>query len=79
MRGSYRPNHNFGDAENRQMDIGYIDFPEGQSLLPGQSREINVTFFFRPELEEVLSPGRRWRIQEGAHLVGYGTVLDVIT
>ncbi len=78
MRGDYRPNHNFGDAEDRDMDIGRIVFPEGEALQPGESMERNIEFFDRPGLSEILTPGRQWRIQEGPSLVGVGTVLEVL-
>src|SRR5262245_8780945 len=78
VRASYRPNHNFGTPDNREMDIGFIEFGQGELLHPGESIEREITFWSRPGLEDVLVPGREWRIQEGPRLVGIGTVLEVL-
>ena len=75
--GSYRPNHNFGDAENRNMDIGFIELGE-KRLSPGDNLETELTIWSRPGLEDVLQPGRKWRIQAGRRLVGFGTVIAVL-
>jgi hypothetical protein len=29
VRVSNRPNHNFGAADNREMDVGFVEFAEG--------------------------------------------------
>ena len=78
IRGSYRPNHNFGTADNREMDIGFLEFKEGEMLRPGESTELEITLWPRPGLRETVQPGREWRIQEGGHLVAVGTVLEVL-
>jgi translation elongation factor EF-Tu-like GTPase len=78
VHGSYRPNHNFGAADSREMDVGFVEFAEGESLHPGEAIEREITFWSRPGLNEVLVPGRAWRIQEGARLVGIGTVLEIL-
>lgn len=79
IRGSYRPNHNFGTAENREMDIGFLEFGQGEVLRPGESTELEMTLWPRPGLEDVVQPGREWRIQEGHQLVGVGKVLEVLS
>jgi len=78
VRGSYRPNHNFETPDNRGMDIGFIEFAEGELLHPGESIEREVTFLSRPGLKDALVPGLKWRIQEGPRLVGIGTVLEIL-
>jgi translation elongation factor EF-Tu-like GTPase len=78
VRGSYRPNHNFGAADSREMDVGFVEFADDESLHPGETIEREITFWSRPGLNEVLVPGRAWRIQEGARLVGIGTVLEIL-
>lgn len=75
--GSYRPNHNFGAADNREMDVAFIEFADGEALHPGEATERELTFWDRPGLNDVLTPGREWRIQEGSRLVGVGTVLEI--
>lgn len=74
----YRPNHNFGDHENRNMFIGQIELIEGESLHPGETRDLLVTFLNVRGLREILTVGREWRIQEGGQLVGHGIVKRVI-
>jgi elongation factor Tu len=76
--GSYRPNHNFFGPHDREMTIGAIDLPEGVKLHPGQSIELPITFWWWPGLEGQIYPGRKWRIQEGHHLVGIGKVLELL-
>lgn len=78
IQGSYRPNHNFLDRDNREMAMGFINFTEGELLLPGESAEVEVTFWSWPRLAGEVYPGREWLIQEGPTVVGVGTVLEVI-
>ena len=76
--GSYRPNHNFFGPDSRTMTIGSIDLPDGTELHPGESIELPIVFCSWPGLNSQIYPGREWRIQEGAQLVGIGTVLEVL-
>ena len=78
VMGSYRPNHNFFGAENRNMAVGFIEVPQGQVLHPGESIKVELTFFPWPQLAAELRPGRQWLIQEGATVVGTGTILEVL-
>lgn len=75
---SYRPNHNFLTAQNRDMGMGSIDLPQGVLLHPGESVDVEMTLYPWPA-DTDLSPGREWRIQEGWQLVGIGTVLAVLS
>ncbi|HEV7427412.1 MAG TPA: hypothetical protein VGQ46_13690 [Thermoanaerobaculia bacterium] len=77
FRAQYRPNHNFGDSENRHFYIGQVEVPEGESVAPGETRELAITFLAVVGVAEKLKPGRRWRIQEGAKLVALAEVLAV--
>lgn len=78
IRGSYRPNHNFFGPDDHDMTIGFIDLPNGIELHPGESIDLPITFWNWPSLEGQIYPGREWRIQEGAKLVGVGTVLELL-
>lgn len=78
IRGSYRPNHNFLGPENRHMTVGRIDLPDGTEVKPGESIDLTVIFQNQPHLEDQIYPGREWRIQEGAKLVGVGRVIEVL-
>jgi hypothetical protein len=73
----YRPNHNFGGPDDRSFFIGQVDF-EGGDLQPGESRDVTVTFLPVRGLVDQLSPGRRWRIQEGSQLVGMAELRRVV-
>jgi elongation factor Tu len=73
----YRPNHNFGGAENRHFFIGQVEVPEGQWVYPGETRELTITFFNVAGLREQLTPGRRWRIQEGPRLIATAELLSL--
>ena len=78
VRGSYRPNHNFFGPDGRNMTIGAIDLPDHGELHPGQSIKVTITFVGWPGLRRHVHPGREWRIQEGARLVGVGKVIEVL-
>ncbi|ESQ74429.1 hypothetical protein ABAC402_14010 [Asticcacaulis sp. AC402] len=75
---SYRPNHNFFEPENGNMTVGFIDLPAGQDLWPAHSVEVPISFFYWEGLDGQIYPGRKWRVQEGARVVGIGTVLEVL-
>lgn len=74
---NYRPNHNFGSPDNRNMFIGQVELEEGEFLYPGQTRNLVVTFLNVRGLRKNLTIGAEWRIQEGLRLVGFGVVKRV--
>ena len=76
---SYRPNHNFFGPDNLNMTVGFIDLPEGTDVYPGESIEVQIALWKWPGLEGEIYPGRKWLIQEGAKLVGTGTVIEVLS
>lgn len=78
IKGSYRPNHNFFGPDDRDMTIGCIDLPADTELHPGASIDLPITLWRWPGLEGQIYPGREWRIQEGAKLIGIGTILEVL-
>ena len=61
------------------MVVGFIDLPDGAELRPGESAELQIMFSDFPDLKGQIYPGRDWRIQEGAKLVGIGTVLEILS
>lgn len=73
----FRPNHNFGSSDDRYYYIGKIEVEEGDWVYPGESRELLITFLNARGLSDLLQPGRTWRIQEGAKLIGSGTVIAI--
>jgi translation elongation factor EF-Tu-like GTPase len=78
IRSGYQPNHNFGDAENRQFYIGQVDLGSREFLNPGDSHEVQIEFLHGPGIEEAVKAGATWRIQEGPKLVAAGTVIEVL-
>ena len=72
---NYRPNHNFGSAENNETFIGQIEVPEGSRVYPGETHDLVVRFMDAPGLNALLEIGRTWRIQEGRKLVARAQVL----
>jgi hypothetical protein len=74
----YRPNHNFFGEADREMCMGEIELVEGQALAPGEAMSIEMTLWTWPALTRDLHEGRRWRLQEGAQLVGWGTILELL-
>jgi elongation factor Tu len=75
---SYRPNHNFGGADDRVFYIGQVEVPEGVWIHPGETRELPITFLNVRGLAELLQLGRKWRIQEGGKLVATGEVVALL-
>ena len=78
IRSGYRPNHNFGGAENRKFYIGQVDLGAREILNPGDSHEVSIEFLHGPGIEEAVKAGATWRIQEGPQLVAIGTVIEVL-
>ena len=74
----YRPNHNFGGPEAPDFYLGQIETLGGEDIAPGCEGTIKVRFVFRPELRELLRPGREWRLQEALRLVGVAKVIEVL-
>jgi translation elongation factor EF-Tu-like GTPase len=74
----YRPNHNFGDAENRSFYVGQITVIGNDWVYPGETRDIWVEFLYGRNLENYLVVGKEWRIQEGGKLVAMGQIIEVI-
>lgn len=75
---SYRPNHNFFEPDSRECTVGFIDIPEGQMILPGETFECDITFWLRPKVITKIVAGCKWRVQEGGKLVGIGEVLRLL-
>ena len=74
----YRPNHNFGDANNLAMYIGQVEISEGGCINPGETKELVIRFLNARSLEEQLVPGKTWRIQHGTKLIANAEVLQVV-
>jgi len=75
----YSPNHNFDDNNNRIFYIGNIQLKEDEWLYPGKSKNLEVIFMNVKGLKNLLKVGRKWKIQEASHLVGYGVVNRIIS
>jgi len=78
IRAPYRPNHNFGDPDNREFYIGQVELPVGDLVEPGASREVVITFLNGPGLRELLKVGCSWRIQAGTKLVASARVVALL-
>ena len=76
--GSYRPNHNFFGADDRNMCIGFIELAEGEQVAPGETIEKDINLLTWPAVAREIREGREWRIQEGGKLVAIGTILKVL-
>lgn len=76
VAGSWRPNHNFFDADNRQMATGLMEVSQANPLSPGEERLLDIQFIAWPN-DVAFVVGKEWRIQEGAQLVGWGKIVNV--
>jgi translation elongation factor EF-Tu-like GTPase len=79
FKGGYRPNHNFGSAEDRVFYVGQVEATEGTWVHPGETRDLVVTFLNVRGLSDLLTVGRTWRIQEGPRHVATGEVLALLS
>ena len=75
----FRPNHNFGEPDNRNFFIGQVEISENETLFLGEPKDLLITFFNVRGLIENLIVGRKWRIQAGSELWGIGEVLKVVS
>jgi translation elongation factor EF-Tu-like GTPase len=75
---TYRPINNFGGPDDRESWFGQICPAPTDKISPGESREVVIQFNAAPALLAELTPGRTWRIQEGAQLVATATVLEIL-
>jgi hypothetical protein len=73
----WRPNHNFGQPEERSFYVGQVEIDSGDTIEPGETKLALVRFIDGPGLREILVPGRSWRIQEGPNLVATATAVVV--
>ena len=78
VRSTYRPLHNFGEPNNREMWSGEIRLDENDKISPDESREVLVRFNKEPALLAELQLGRTWRIQEGPQLVAMAKVIEIL-
>jgi elongation factor Tu len=78
LRAKYRPNHNFGGPTDRNYFIGQVEIPDGEWIHPGETRDLQITFFNVVGLTEKLTPGRIWRVQEGPHLVATAELISIL-
>jgi len=78
VRATYRPLHNFGAPDNREMWFGQMLLGTDDKISPGESREVLVQFNSEPALLAELKPGRVWRIQEGPQLVATAKVIEIV-
>src|SRR5687767_9646011 len=78
----YRPNHVFElPAKGHLLNAwpGEIQFDHQQSILPGETTTVTVRFVNVPGLENYITVGRKWSINEGPNTVGEAEILEVLS
>lgn len=77
---SYRPVHNFWgtDVDKKGYATGFIDLPPGKDVYPGDEVTAKVAFIYWDLLLPELRVGRRWQFQDGSHVVGEATIIDML-
>lgn len=79
VRSNFRPNHNFDEGRSPlTMYIGSVVMGPDEYLEPGEFAEVIFQFTDDGALRDKIYPGRKWTIQEGLKVVGYGEILAVI-
>ncbi len=79
ITSGYRPNHNFGSAENKDMRLGEITVDNNEWIQPGQTKMVTVHFTMPGDYIVDLKPGLVWRIQEASKHVGNGKIINVLS
>ena len=81
FRSGYRPSHVFempDDVRNLSAFVGDIQF-DGQELFePGETKMVTVRFLKAPPIEKHIVPGQKWFINEGARVLGFGEILEIL-
>ena len=78
VQSGYRLNHNFGSPDDREMQVGVLEFENGAQVVPGASTIAKVSFVANSELTGKMQVGREWRIQEGKRLVALARIEEVL-
>jgi translation elongation factor EF-Tu-like GTPase len=78
VRMTYRPLNMFDGPESRESWFGQICLAPTEKISPGERLKVVIQFAASPALLAELTPGRSWRIQEGAQLVAIATVVEVL-
>jgi translation elongation factor EF-Tu-like GTPase len=80
IHSGYRPNHVFEYKENSTefvaTYIGEINF-ELDSIHPGETATVNVTFLALHNIKNFLNEGRVWWLHEGERVIGKAQVLTI--
>jgi hypothetical protein len=74
IHSTYRPLHNLGSPENRELWFDQISLDLDDKISPGENRDVLINS--DPNSIAELTPGRTWRIQEGAQLVAMAKVIE---
>ena len=77
IKGSYRPNHNFFDPDNRDRSASSI-CRMAPICVQATTSICRLRSGNGLASKGQIHQGREWRIQEGDKLVGIGTALDVL-
>jgi len=75
---AFRPNHNFGNENDRYFYIGQVYLDKDDIIKAGDVRIADV-LFLEPQyhLKKLLKPGLKWRMQAAARLIAEAEVLKV--
>lgn len=80
FKSGYRPNHVFelpDDLRNLKTYIGDIQFDDQELIEPGETKVVTVRFLKVPQVEQFISVGQKWFINEAANTLGYGEILEI--
>jgi hypothetical protein len=80
FKSGYKPNHVFeypDDLRNLKTYIGDIQFDDQELIEPGETKVVTVRFLKVPQVEQFISVGQKWFINELASNLGYGEILEI--
>lgn len=73
----YRPHFCFKERVNEGMFDGTISF-EKEYIHPGEQATVNVHMHHPEYVSELLKPGQKFTINEGARVVATGEIIEVL-
>jgi translation elongation factor EF-Tu-like GTPase len=79
FKSGYRPNHVFelpDDLRNLKAYIGDIQFAGQELIEPGETKIVTVRFLKIADIDNYITVGRKWFINEAAKTVGFGEILE---
>ncbi|WP_400077897.1 hypothetical protein [Winogradskyella sp. R77965] len=80
VSSGFRPNHVFEYQSNDQFQfafVGDIQLNGDNLMMPGEIKEVTVSFLSNQPIDKYLNIGRKWNIHEGGREIGKAEILEI--